>query len=418
MNKSFDDARLAVQKAREALRNNDRSTARQLAEQAAALAPKMEDPWLILAAVASPRASLDYVQTALKLDPNSPRAQRALQWAMQRLNDPQGQGLTPEQRLRAQSTKPADQPSVAQSSVHDPTSGIPPNLPQRSSPEKSVSSKKPRRTSLFPILLLGLGVLVCALAAWSASSSPVVAGILKQPAVEPTQQHSWAQVSIPKPTYTPGAPSAQTVFLQATATPFSASTDVPSVASTDIPTGQPTDMAAVVPTGTSIPTAEPTWSGSLSLAYVPDTPTAVDSNPTNAPAAAKAPSLPPVPGDAPSNGVHWIDVDLTHQMVYAYAGNTVVNSFLVSTGTWDHPTVTGKYHIYVKLRYTDMSGPDYYLPNVPFTMYFYEGYGLHGTYWHHNFGTPMSHGCVNLATPDAEWLYGFSSVGTLVNVHY
>ena len=105
-------------------------------------------------------------------------------------------------------------------------------------------------------------------------------------------------------------------------------------------------------------------------------------------------------------------------MVYAYAGNDVLNSFLVSTGTWLHPTVTGAYHIYVKLRYTDMSGPDYYLPNVPYTMYFFQGYGLHGTYWHHNFGTPMSHGCVNLSIPDAEWLYNFASVGTLVNVHY
>jgi len=67
MNKSFNEARLAVQQAREALRNDDRSTARKLAEQAAALAPKMEDPWLILAALASPRASLDYVQKASSL---------------------------------------------------------------------------------------------------------------------------------------------------------------------------------------------------------------------------------------------------------------------------------------------------------------------------------------------------------------
>ena len=111
-------------------------------------------------------------------------------------------------------------------------------------------------------------------------------------------------------------------------------------------------------------------------------------------------------------------MNLSQQMVYAYEGNNMANSFLVSTGTWLTPTVTGKYHIYVKLRYTDMSGADYYLPNVPYTMYFFQGYGLHGTYWHHNFGTPMSHGCVNLSIPDAEWLYNFSSVGTLVNVHY
>ena len=45
-----------------------------------------------------------------------------------------------------------------------------------------------------------------------------------------------------------------------------------------------------------------------------------------------------------------------------------------------------------------MSGPGYYLPGVPYVMYFYQGYGLHGTYWHDNFGQPMSHGCVNLPT--------------------
>ena len=128
--------------------------------------------------------------------------------------------------------------------------------------------------------------------------------------------------------------------------------------------------------------------------------------------------MPPPPGYSAGSGEHWIDVDLSRQTLYAYEGDTVVNSFLVSTGTWLHPTVTGKFHIYVKLRYTNMSGPDYFLPNVPYTMYFYQSYGLHGTYWHHNFGTPMSHGCVNLSIPDSQWLYSFSSVGTLVNVHY
>jgi lipoprotein-anchoring transpeptidase ErfK/SrfK len=118
------------------------------------------------------------------------------------------------------------------------------------------------------------------------------------------------------------------------------------------------------------------------------------------------------------SGERWIDVDLTRQMVYAFEGNTVINSFLVSTGTWQYPTVTGQYHVYIKYRSTTMSGPGYSLPNVPYTMYFYKSYGIHGTYWHNNFGTPMSHGCVNLTIPDAEWLYNWSSIGTLVNVHY
>ncbi|RPI34966.1 MAG: L,D-transpeptidase [Chloroflexota bacterium] len=106
------------------------------------------------------------------------------------------------------------------------------------------------------------------------------------------------------------------------------------------------------------------------------------------------------------------------QTAYAYRGSELVNSFVVSTGTWEHPTVTGTYNIYVMYRYADMAGPGYYLPDVPYVMYFYKGYGLHGTYWHNNFGTPMSHGCINFTIDDAGWVFDFVSIGTVVNIHY
>jgi lipoprotein-anchoring transpeptidase ErfK/SrfK len=120
----------------------------------------------------------------------------------------------------------------------------------------------------------------------------------------------------------------------------------------------------------------------------------------------------------PGNGEHWIDVNLSKQMLYAYEGNIIVNSFLVSSGVPANPTVTGQYHIYVKYLSDDMRGPGYFLPNVPYVMYFFEGYGIHGTYWHHNFGHPMSHGCLNVETSNAAWIYNWASVGTLVNIHY
>jgi lipoprotein-anchoring transpeptidase ErfK/SrfK len=113
----------------------------------------------------------------------------------------------------------------------------------------------------------------------------------------------------------------------------------------------------------------------------------------------------------------WIDVDLANQKVRAYEGRELVETFTVSTGTWRTPTVTGQYKIWIKLALDDMRGPGYFLRDVPYVMYFYKGYGLHGTYWHSNFGTPMSHGCVNLSIEDAAWLYEFAEVGTLVNVH-
>ncbi len=114
----------------------------------------------------------------------------------------------------------------------------------------------------------------------------------------------------------------------------------------------------------------------------------------------------------------WIDIDLNEQRLYAYEGSTLLGSFLVSTGIDLYPTETGRFRIYAKYRYSDMHGSDYYLPDVPYTMYYNQDFSIHGTYWHHNFGTRMSHGCINMDTRDAEWLYNRSPVGTLVNIHY
>lgn len=172
----------------------------------------------------------------------------------------------------------------------------------------------------------------------------------------------------------------------------------PTPTSTPTPTNTPTSTPTATPTSSPTPTASPT-----------NTPT-----PTSTPTQVEV-IYPTV--DIGSDE-KWIDIDLSEQRLYAYKGSKVVDSFLVSTGTYLHPTPVGQYAVYIKLRYTDMSGPGYYLPDVPYTMYFYEGYGIHGTYWHNNFGTPMSHGCVNMLTSDAAWLYNWSYVGILVNIHY
>ncbi|MCS7260182.1 MAG: LysM peptidoglycan-binding domain-containing protein [Anaerolineae bacterium] len=128
----------------------------------------------------------------------------------------------------------------------------------------------------------------------------------------------------------------------------------------------------------------------------------------------------PAPPTVPIADYHdkWIEVDLTHQVLRAYAGQTLVFQTLVSTGLPATPTVVGSYRIYAKYVSAPMSGPGYYLPNVPYIMYFHRGYALHGTYWHSNFGRPMSHGCVNLSVADAEWLFNWAEVGTPVVVRY
>lgn len=112
-----------------------------------------------------------------------------------------------------------------------------------------------------------------------------------------------------------------------------------------------------------------------------------------------------------------IEIDLTNQRLYAFEGDRKVYDFLVSTGKWGR-TPAGEFRIWIKLRSTKMSGGSkalrtyYYLPNVPYVMYFandqiprWRGFGIHGTYWHNNFGHPMSHGCINMKTEEAAQLY-------------
>jgi lipoprotein-anchoring transpeptidase ErfK/SrfK len=181
------------------------------------------------------------------------------------------------------------------------------------------------------------------------------------------------------------------------------------------------------PVSTSIPLAKATMTPTATPTSTP-TPTPTPTPPTPPPPpATPTPTATPTPRWVSWNYItdpqrlasegRWIDVDISQQRVRAYEGAEVVRTFIVSTGTYAHPTVLGMFRIYVKYRYDDMAGPGYYLPDVPYTMYFYKGYGLHGTYWHSNFGHRMSHGCINLRTEDAKWLFSFASIGTLVNIH-
>jgi lipoprotein-anchoring transpeptidase ErfK/SrfK len=283
------------------------------------------------------------------------------------------------------------------------------------------SGKKSKRKVVLPVLLMTAGCAVLLFAAWSAVTSPVLASIINSSSssdIQQTQRQSFAQVYIPKPTYTPQAVAMEAVSIPPTATlaPLVVPQDnnvavvapqenIPAADSSivpDAPTLAPVDV---------VPQATAEVSGVAIAQIVVDTPTSEYVAPT------AAPDAPPVVSNG-NGGERWIDVDLTQQRLYAYEGDSVVASFLVSTGTWQTPTVTGKFKIWIKIPSQDMTGPGYYLPDVPYVMYFYKDYGLHGTYWHNNFGTPMSHGCVNLRTPDAEWLYSFASVGTVVNVHY
>lgn len=128
------------------------------------------------------------------------------------------------------------------------------------------------------------------------------------------------------------------------------------------------------------------------------------------------PDLDEVPLETMETGKQ-IVVILSLQTAYAYENGVLVNEFIVSTGLPDTPTVQGNFTVLRKYDSTRMTGPGYDLSNVPWVMYFYQGYSFHGTYWHDNFGNPMSHGCINMRTEEAKWLYDWAPIGTPIMIY-
>ncbi len=446
----------ATKKARQALQQGDTRTARRYAEQAVKLAPESEDSWLLLAAIASPRASIAYLQHALRINPSSQRAQKGMQWAVGRLKSSPvaRKPATPTTQAPAAISRPEP---AAQPSPPPPTTPSPPEIkatvaaplaaitsptiaaPATARPRTAVRlrPKKRKRTRLGMSVLIVWGMVTLCLAGvlLAGALTPYYSSLnsirppiwmMQAPFVQEVAtyvpvdfQATVEQIAAATQTAlsTPAIQESESATPEATFTP----TDTPFLAASETPTPTSTETALPTPTPSDTPTPAPTETPTFTAlppTLVPPTPVP----PTAAPQPTKKPKQKNVgaPGIRPA-GVqlrdNWVDVDLSAQRVFAMTGDQIARSFLVSTGRWPNVTVIGVFKIYVKYRAASMTGPDYNLPNVPYVMYFHEGYGLHGTYWHNNFGTPMSHGCVNLRTSDAAWLYEFASVGTIVSVH-
>ncbi|MEC7525531.1 MAG: L,D-transpeptidase [Myxococcota bacterium] len=120
-------------------------------------------------------------------------------------------------------------------------------------------------------------------------------------------------------------------------------------------------------------------------------------------------------------GEKWIEVNLTDQYLIAYEGEIPVYVTLISSGRAFHPddpeadflTPTGMFRIRAKHLAATMDGDTaadgpYSIDDVPWVMYFQLAYALHGAFWHRAFGFPRSHGCVNLAPRDAQWVFNWS----------
>lgn len=378
-----------------AAQKGDRLRARRLLRAALMADPANIEARLWLAAIADdPEESVRLLNEVLHEQPGHRQALAGLAWATERL-----------ERHRA---------AMA--------AGAPP-----AGPRLQVLPDPPKKRTSAVRLLVAVACLVAVLTGafaavsygWAAAEPPEPAPPLE---VAPVSDGNSQMVELP-PLYAAPmegtrelseAPPTETPLpSEALATPM----PVPSPTDTPMPpttTPTPTPTREPSPTPTDPPTAVPTEVPTETLQLVSD-------------AEEQSEETERLQGK-------WIEVIIGKQVLIAWEGNRVVRRMIVSTGVARYPTVTGTFRIYRKLRSQTMSGPGYYLPNVPHVMYFYRGYAIHGTYWHSNFGQRMSHGCVNLSRADAAWLFSWAgptlpdgqwqvwasakNPGTLVVIHW
>lgn len=124
------------------------------------------------------------------------------------------------------------------------------------------------------------------------------------------------------------------------------------------------------------------------------------------------------------SGHKYIEVDLSKQTLYYWQNGYRLGKFLISSGKSATPTPKGEFSIFKKRPSVTMSwyygqgSPmNYNLPNVPWVASFKGPYTIHGTYWHSNFGNPMSHGCINMYTPHAKIIYEWVDIGTPIIIY-
>lgn len=340
----------------------------------------------------APQDTIRLLQRVLALDPANERAKAGIRWARERL------GLPPEE---VQPVSPEPQPAASPDfgGMNDSIRSTLLSEEVQQKSKKGALAHRARRT-INPfigtiLIIIGLGIIGLGInALLFGPPQTLAAWIPAPPADVPAQEAESAAVSqmaieadTPQPVPQNFTSDSDSIILpqkpaKMALTKPHLSTEPPQTATLPLAPAKPepvyvNPLKLVGPIG-PMPSAEPAKisTGKLQLAYQPARP-----------------------------DEKWIEVNVTTQKLIAWEGEKPVMFFTVSTGLPGTPTVLGQFNIYWKLESTLMTGYNYYLPDVPYTMYFYGGYGLHGTYWHSNFGQPMSHGCVNLKTEEAKQLF-------------
>jgi lipoprotein-anchoring transpeptidase ErfK/SrfK len=406
----------AIQKAQEAFRQGDKRSVHHWAETAASLHPEAEDPWLLLAAIGSPRASVAYLQRALQANPTSQRAQKGMQWALNRVREEEARLATQKASVQSiaaiQLSYVAEEDPTPTQPVHPVPSLAgtqPTRLRQKTEITQPVRAKPAPKTAetVHRLSPLSIGVLVfacLAVAAFVFIDITPASAFINSLSAPRAGSAGWSQALVQKP-----AQFSEPAF---TPTPSAVAVVDDSVVQ---PTGTPFPTITVAPTETATPETSPT-------------PMATDiqvPSPTPLPTDTSA----PLPESQPSNpytGSKYILVDISEQHLYAYDGDTLVYSFVASTGMRG-ATRVGTFSVLDKIPNAYGSTWNIWMPD--WLGIYYSGSlenGIHSLpilpggqrLWAGYLGTPISYGCVVLGIDESRQLYDWADIGTPVTIQY
>ncbi len=380
-------AKEALRRSRIALKKGDKDLARHWAEKAASLAPNLEDVWLLLAASSRPQISIHYLERALAINPESKRAQKGIAWAKKRLvpkKPPSKSSVVPDKtEKKPEKTRPTQVIQDTQKTKSTPVVVGVPLLPiqpiAETQPNQAVTSKGKSRfgRQSLPALLITVFFIAIILALMPKFTA--FAATMNAPPTATFSQEHWGEAEINKPTYTPSP--------TATFTPTN----------TPLPTLTPTNTP--IPTETLVPTKEP----------IPTAAKEVDEDEVYS-----------------YGGWKYVLVDISDQHLYAYEGDTLVYSFVASTGM-NGATAAGSFSILNKIPNAYGATWDIWMPSW-LGIYWVGSMqnGIHAlpimsngaTLWDGYLGTPISYGCVVLGSYEAQLLYNWVDIGTPVDIQW
>ena len=385
-----------LQNSQKAYEKGDVLKARHWARLAVSSDPLSEEAWLWMGAIASPQASVGYLQRALEINPASTRARQGLVWARGRISAGQMAETRAHKVHRSPQAETLKFLPETLAGLSEPAPA--PAQPQRSRKPANKRTRMPAYLSLsgalalFVVLCLAVG-LVTVFTTTSARAYLLGQGT----PVAAASGQNWANAHInkPGPTATP----------QASATPA--------------PTSTP--AATNTPAASATPQASPTPAVSADASLTP-LPTDTALPPTQV---VKAPAAQPAQADqgtAPGGTGQRILVSISKQHMYVYDGDTLVYSFVVSTGL-HNSTAAGTFKVLDKIPNAYGSTWDLWMPD--WLGIYYSGSlenGIHAlpilsngqTLWAGLLGQPASFGCIILGTADAQTLYNWVEVGTPV----